>query len=703
MLRMLCGMLSKVYQMTLFNTPMSALSEDEKAEVDRVMSGIGTTTDEEEKLLAEYGDEDPNVSCKYCYHDHHTAKCPYIQKYWIDDEGKERVLTLAGLNLCVDSYTIQKEEIQEDNWEYEQSDPKPNVTIGKNHVIRGDIVIPNDPHKESYDCRTGMVAKCRCPQPKTLHCDTCNVTRSVVTKQWRLIHPEKGIMGRKNKKGKGKEQRPKNQNKSGKKDKKKESKGKPASSTSTSIATKTNTTKTIGKGGTLSKNGYTTAAKDRHYGDKYVTMKGNVTIYVSSMWNNRKPDEFTPDFGLYFDWGWKPYWRNEHVDWPDFNIPYNQEIALEQIKDALNRAKSGVKVEVGCIGAHGRTGTALAVMNVLLGADHKEAVEHVRQNHCGHAIENKKQEWWVEWVWCKLHDKKPPEMPKVEPKSYSYGGSTYGSGYSTGGYSAGGSYGSGGHSCMIADHFIDWVDQGAVLDSKCSKKGDKCTFWAQDTDKFMKGDYPTFAPSSKTSLPVRTKVVRGFSVPEPPSGVPGHDYSRAKGGSCGKCDVCRYIDRYGMGAFLKPIDVTKGNQWEKDMDVIANYARERRADEIRAQIAVLKMQQITSDNELDSDNKPATVPQTDLVLPQHPIPVGAPGSGPTTTLTKTPPKTETILVATSDGSIKEAEITESFPSRPPHNDDKKPLHNERRGDYIYKEGRGWVWDQIVQQPAGLGL
>jgi hypothetical protein len=48
-------------------------------------------------------------------------------------------------------------------------------------------------------------------------------------------------------------------------------------------------------------------------------------------------------------------------------------------------------VDVGCLGSHGRTGTMLACICVMMGMRPGEAVRYVRANHCKEAIENAKQ------------------------------------------------------------------------------------------------------------------------------------------------------------------------------------------------------------------------------------------------------------------------------------------------------------------------
>jgi hypothetical protein len=104
--------------------------------------------------------------------------------------------------------------------------------------------------------------------------------------------------------------------------------------------------------------------------------------------------EAAPAFGLYLDPAWSPPWPHEHVDWPDFGTPDAAELeaALARL---LEQARTGTAVEVGCLGGHGRTGTALACLAVLAGAPAATAVAWVREHYCAHAVETPDQEAFV--------------------------------------------------------------------------------------------------------------------------------------------------------------------------------------------------------------------------------------------------------------------------------------------------------------------
>lgn len=102
-----------------------------------------------------------------------------------------------------------------------------------------------------------------------------------------------------------------------------------------------------------------------------------------------------PDYGLYLDARWQPPWNHGYIDWPDFGVPVNTDAAIGALSTVLRRARSGERVEVGCIGGHGRTGTALACLAVLSGYPARDAVAWVRSSYCAKAVETPEQEAFV--------------------------------------------------------------------------------------------------------------------------------------------------------------------------------------------------------------------------------------------------------------------------------------------------------------------
>jgi hypothetical protein len=106
----------------------------------------------------------------------------------------------------------------------------------------------------------------------------------------------------------------------------------------------------------------------------------------------RQPD---PDFGLYLDPRWRPPWDHAHMDWPDFGVPHDPDDLRRSLTDLLDRARSGERVEMGCPGGHGRTGTALACSAILSGHPAGDALNWVRAHYCPAAVETPEQELFV--------------------------------------------------------------------------------------------------------------------------------------------------------------------------------------------------------------------------------------------------------------------------------------------------------------------
>ena len=101
------------------------------------------------------------------------------------------------------------------------------------------------------------------------------------------------------------------------------------------------------------------------------------------------------DFGVYLDERWQPPWPHRHVTWPDFGTPYDRAELDASLAALLARARAGQRVEIGCLGGHGRTGTALACLAVMTGVAADDAVAWVRRVCCARAIETPDQEAFV--------------------------------------------------------------------------------------------------------------------------------------------------------------------------------------------------------------------------------------------------------------------------------------------------------------------
>jgi rhodanese/phosphatase family protein len=105
--------------------------------------------------------------------------------------------------------------------------------------------------------------------------------------------------------------------------------------------------------------------------------------------------ESPPDYGLYLDTRWAPPWVHDHLEWPDFGVPDDASRVALALTTLLDRARDQNRAELGCLGGHGRTGTALACLAILCGHDPVEAIPWVRANYCAEAIETLEQEAFV--------------------------------------------------------------------------------------------------------------------------------------------------------------------------------------------------------------------------------------------------------------------------------------------------------------------
>lgn len=450
-----------------------------------------------------------------------------------------------------------------------------------------------------------FTAQCKCIPEKKFSCETCNVFRKNPADSW--IKTDYS-----------------------------------ASKTATA-AKKPITVGATASSGTTGYGTTTYVGKCRHYGEPLKFPDGT-TVYASSS-NSKRDKADRPDFGLYLDWIWKPSWRAEFIDWADYGTPTNFDAAYEAIIDAFEKAKAGKKVEVGCIGGHGRTGTVLACMGVLAGQDPADAIKYVRSEYCNETIETSGQEWFVRWFnaeWNEL------EFTEKEPESwygwddFEYGGYDSYTGVSTSkkttyASSPSASYG-GSHS--QAQHFNTWV-QG----KKCELE--TCRHWDSDLRSFSGGKSITQNTLDKCEVPMNawsaeayeivTRInkerpttfklnvirqldpvmitVKGYKVPKP---VPTDKQHNPSLDNCA-CDVCRYLALGGSQLFDSPGAASLVHELDKNAKVIKMYVH--------------------------------------------------------------------------GGDIIDVPIADSFEPKPPSKSSNVKF-GERKGEYIYTQDHGWVWDQL---------
>lgn len=149
-----------------------------------------------------------------------------------------------------------------------------------------------------------------------------------------------------------------------------------------------------GEAPTCADSSHTTTRHVLHVHEDEVVLPGGVTIMAASH-DGGYERRLRPDFGLYLDARWSPPWRHEHVAWPDFGLPSDPSALRAQLEDLLARSRGGRRVEVGCLGGHGRTGTVLACLSVLCGHEPGAAVGWVRSAYCERAVETPAQEAFV--------------------------------------------------------------------------------------------------------------------------------------------------------------------------------------------------------------------------------------------------------------------------------------------------------------------
>lgn len=131
-------------------------------------------------------------------------------------------------------------------------------------------------------------------------------------------------------------------------------------------------------------------------------LPSGATVYASA-WRDIPYGRTAPDVGVYLDPSWFPADGFAYaIGWQDFGLPTIADAdVVRTARAVLDHLEYGETVEVGCIGAHGRTGTFLALLVIMDSFrtsqtfGYKRAISYVRTNHCFSAIETRSQEQWI--------------------------------------------------------------------------------------------------------------------------------------------------------------------------------------------------------------------------------------------------------------------------------------------------------------------
>jgi len=125
-------------------------------------------------------------------------------------------------------------------------------------------------------------------------------------------------------------------------------------------------------------------------------------VYLYSGWVR---GQFCSTPGLDVPWATSSLWPMTWLDWPDYSVPYEDELAMF-VPWVLDRINEGKIVETGCLGGHGRTGTLLAMLLVQQGVKPGTAMKRVWDTYCIEAIESSKQVQAVINYYEAVHGKK---------------------------------------------------------------------------------------------------------------------------------------------------------------------------------------------------------------------------------------------------------------------------------------------------------
>ncbi len=149
----------------------------------------------------------------------------------------------------------------------------------------------------------------------------------------------------------------------------------------------------------------------RHWRQR-VEIEPGVVVHASAYMDRPRVDDWDwPEIGVYLSERWIEempmasfYWAGPTLGpgsqvallpCPDGGWPLYEKETEQVLAYALEAARAGRFVEIGCHAGHGRTGMALAALMILTGLDAESAMLKVWTHYCEQAIETVGQERYL--------------------------------------------------------------------------------------------------------------------------------------------------------------------------------------------------------------------------------------------------------------------------------------------------------------------
>lgn len=149
----------------------------------------------------------------------------------------------------------------------------------------------------------------------------------------------------------------------------------------------------------------------RHWRQR-VEIEPEVIVHASAYMDRPRADDWDwPEIGIYLSERWIEeipmasfYWAGPTLGpgsqvallpCPDGGWPLYEKETKQVLGYALEAARAGRFVEIGCHAGHGRTGMALAALLILAGFDADTAMLKVWNDYCDQAIETNAQERYL--------------------------------------------------------------------------------------------------------------------------------------------------------------------------------------------------------------------------------------------------------------------------------------------------------------------